>query len=86
MTEAVGALADMALGLLGMERLEIRCDSRNDRSGRVAERCGFQLEGVLRRDSRDAGGGLRDTRVYARLRAGAGDFQPDSGVRTWPPA
>jgi RimJ/RimL family protein N-acetyltransferase len=51
-----------------MERIEIRTDNRNQRSGRVAARCGFQLEGVLRHDSRHVDGTLRDTRVHARLR------------------
>lgn len=69
MTEAVSALAEMAFETLSMRRIEIRADSRNARSGRVAERCGFQLEGVLRQDSRDVAGALRDTRLYARLRA-----------------
>ena len=35
----------------------------------MAERCGFTLEGVLRRDSRAPDGSVRDTRVYARVRA-----------------
>ena len=63
-TEAVGALTRFAFETLGAQRVEIRADDRNDRSGRVAERLGFRLEGVLRNESRDAYG-LRDTRVYA---------------------
>jgi ribosomal-protein-serine acetyltransferase len=68
MTEAVAAVAGWAFAALGMERIEIRTDQRNERSGRVAERCRFQLEGVLHHDSRHVDGTLRDTRVYARLR------------------
>jgi RimJ/RimL family protein N-acetyltransferase len=67
-TEAVRALARMAFDALRAERVEIRMDDRNVASRRVAERAGFTLEGVLRRDCRTAGGGLRDTRVYARVR------------------
>ena len=63
-TEAVGALAHFAFDRLGAQRVEIRCDDRNDRSWRVAERLGFRLEGTLRNECRDAYG-LRDTRVYA---------------------
>lgn len=68
MTEAVSAVVAMLFDVLSMQRVEIRTDSRNARSGRVAERCGFRLEGVLRHDSRHVDGTLRDTRVYARLR------------------
>ncbi len=66
-SEAVGALADMAFAQLRAQRVEIRCDDRNERSWRVAERCGFALEGVLRKDTRDVDGQPRDTRVYARV-------------------
>jgi RimJ/RimL family protein N-acetyltransferase len=67
-TEAVRAIAAMAFEVLHAERLVIRCDDQNERSWRVAERCGFVLEGLHRRDSRTPGGELRDTRLYARLR------------------
>jgi RimJ/RimL family protein N-acetyltransferase len=42
-------------------------DSRNVRSGRVAERAGFTFEGVLRQDTLDPSGQARDTRVYSRV-------------------
>jgi RimJ/RimL family protein N-acetyltransferase len=67
-TEAVGAVTEMAFGVLGARRVEIRCDDRNMRSWRVAERLGFALEGVLRHQDRSPDGSLRDTRVYARVR------------------
>ena len=65
-TEAVGALVGLAFDL-GAARVEIRCDDRNARSFRVAERCGFSLEGVLKNEARAPDGTLRDTRVYARV-------------------
>jgi len=68
-SEMVHALRAMAFETLNAERVEIRCDNANERSWRVAERCGFTLEGVLRRDSRAPDGSVRDTRVYARVRA-----------------
>lgn len=68
MREAVSALAEMAERELEAARLEIRCDTRNLRSARVAEACGFRLEGILRNESRDPQGQLRDTRLYARVR------------------
>ena len=67
--EAVRAIARMAFDVLGAARLEILCNDRNVRSWRVAERCGFTLEGVLRSHAREVDGTLRDTRVYARLPA-----------------
>ena len=66
MREGVQALCEMAERELGAARLEIRCDARNLRSARVAEVCGFELEGVLRNEARDPQGRLRDTRIYAR--------------------
>ena len=67
MGEAVEAVFALARDACSIQRMEIRCDDRNVRSWRVAERCGFQLEGVLRRESLATDGALRDTRVYARL-------------------
>lgn len=67
--EAVEALQAYAFAELGVVRVEIVTDAENLRSRRVAERCGFRLEGVLRHEGRDPRGGLRDTCIYARLRA-----------------
>jgi RimJ/RimL family protein N-acetyltransferase len=67
-SEAVRALARFAFDALGAQRVEVRMSSDNRRSRAVAERCGFTLEGVLRRDSRDVRGQPRDTAVYARVR------------------
>ncbi|RYD34327.1 MAG: N-acetyltransferase [Verrucomicrobiaceae bacterium] len=66
-TEAVQALADHALVRLGANRVFLTTDELNTRSWRVAERAGFTLEGILRNDRLNAAGGLRDTRVYARV-------------------
>lgn len=67
MREGVRALSEMAERELGAVRLEIRCDERNVRSARVAEGCGYGLEGVLRNEARDPQGQLRNTRLYARV-------------------
>lgn len=63
--EMVQATIDIARQSLGVVRIEARCDERNTRSWRVAERLGFALEGIARQDSRDAAGKLCDTRIYA---------------------
>lgn len=63
--EAVGAVMNVARECLGVVRIEARCDTRNERSWRLAERLGFTCEGIARRDDRDAAGELCDTRVYA---------------------
>ena len=64
-TEAVNALIAFSQQQLGAKRLEICSDPRNGKSRRVAERCGFTLEGILRRNMRDPFGGLRDSCMYA---------------------
>jgi RimJ/RimL family protein N-acetyltransferase len=47
-TEAVRGIGAFAFEHLGARRVEIRCDSLNRRSVRVAERAGYRLEGELR--------------------------------------
>ena len=67
-TEAVNAITEFAIKHFGAKRVELRMDDRNERSWRVAERCGFQLEGILRNERRRiADGSLGDTRVYAKV-------------------
>jgi len=67
MNEALEAVKRFAIEHLKARRIEIRCDDRNVRSYRVAERAGFALEGVLRSDARCTKDPtrVRDTRVYA---------------------
>ena len=64
-SEAVNALTRFAFRMLKAERVEIHCSHRNERSQRVAERCGFSLEGRLRNHVREPTGELRDTLVYS---------------------
>ena len=66
-TEAVRGISDFAFGVLGARRVEIRCDSRNLPSARVAERAGFRLEGELRNNEVDTNGDVRNTLVYAMI-------------------
>ncbi len=66
-SEAVSGLAEMAFSQLQARRIEIRMDENNLRSRAVAERCGFELEAVLKNDSLTPAGELRSTCVYVRL-------------------
>jgi RimJ/RimL family protein N-acetyltransferase len=68
-TEWVERLARLAFEQLLARRVEIRCDARNQRSVRVAERAGFTLDGVLRQDSLTPAGESRDTRVHSIVSA-----------------
>lgn len=52
---------------IGFFRIEIRCNGANKRSGAVAERCGYVLEGRLRKHLIE-NGQRRDTLIYAKLR------------------
>jgi RimJ/RimL family protein N-acetyltransferase len=67
-TEAVEAITNYAVQELHANRIEIRCDGRNSRSARVAERQGFTLEGILRNDMCDVDGSLRNTMVFSKVR------------------
>jgi RimJ/RimL family protein N-acetyltransferase len=63
---AVRLLTAWGFGTLGLKRLELRIDTGNEPSARVAERAGYRLDGVLRslafKDGRRT-----DTGVWSRL-------------------
>ena len=64
-TEAVLGITEFAFDTLGARRVEIRCDSRNLASARVAERAGCELEGKLHNNEVGANGRPPDTLIYA---------------------
>ena len=66
-TEAALGLVELARTHLRARRLEISCDARNAASRRVAEKCGFELEGILRQSRRDTSGELADACIFARV-------------------
>jgi RimJ/RimL family protein N-acetyltransferase len=68
-TEGVRALVACAFDRLGAQRVELVADEQNMSSRRVAERCGFELEGILRNVQRGQDGRLRNACIYARLPA-----------------
>ena len=53
------AVAGFAFIHLRANRVEIRCDTRNLASARVASRAGFALEATLHHDCRDTAGTAR---------------------------
>jgi aminoglycoside 6'-N-acetyltransferase len=66
-TEAVRAALRFAFEGLGAHRLRLECDDTNQRSQRVAERCGFILEGHIRENKRNPDGSLSGTLHYGLL-------------------
>jgi RimJ/RimL family protein N-acetyltransferase len=66
-TAAVGAVTRWAFGALGIERIELPHGVGNDASCRVALRCGYPAEGVLRGAWRDGDGRRHDEHLHARL-------------------
>jgi RimJ/RimL family protein N-acetyltransferase len=70
-TEAVNAVSQVAFEHLAVARLELITDEANLRSRRVAERCDFALEGILRNERRAPDGTLRNTCIYAKYPAAA---------------
>ena len=67
-TEAVRGLTEFAARELNADRVEIRCDDRNERSAAVAKRAGFTLEGVLRNWKREEDGTLVNEMVFSKIR------------------
>jgi ribosomal-protein-serine acetyltransferase len=72
-TRACRVLIDYAFDELGMNRVEIRCSTKNIRSAAVPERLGFTKEGVLRQ-AEPLKDGLHDFNIYGLL---AQDPRPD---------
>jgi ribosomal-protein-alanine N-acetyltransferase len=66
-SQAVGLLSDYLFGALHINRLEIRMDSNNLASERIAIKCGFEKEGTSRGASYVRGKHV-DMHVYAMLR------------------
>jgi len=71
-TEAVSALLAFGFEALGLHRAELRCGVDNARSIRVAEKLGFEREGLMRQVLRTSSKWY-DAYLYAML---AGDTRP----------
>jgi RimJ/RimL family protein N-acetyltransferase len=68
MSEAVAAMLGFCFEALRMRRVEARTDTDNERSCRLCERIGMQLEGTLRQARIEPDGRLKDVRIYAGIR------------------
>jgi RimJ/RimL family protein N-acetyltransferase len=67
--EAVTAMTAYAFQQLRAVRVELVTDEANLASRKVADRCQFKLEGILRHERRATDGTLVNTCIYARLPA-----------------
>lgn len=67
MSAAVGAVVRYGFDELALRRIEIRTDVLNRPSRAIAERLGFQLEGVLRQSYRVSDEHYSDDAVYSML-------------------
>ncbi|MGV3465130.1 MAG: GNAT family N-acetyltransferase [Heyndrickxia sp.] len=74
MSEAVDGVTQFAFKYLQANRIEIRCDTRNSASRRVAERCGYHLEAILINNFVDPAGDLGDDCIYTKVRLKNGSF------------
>ncbi|HEX9037496.1 MAG TPA: GNAT family N-acetyltransferase [Ktedonobacterales bacterium] len=68
MTEAVRLITDFAFDHLWANRVEIRCDARNDASAGVPRRLGFTQEAHLRWTQTFVDDTVRDMLVFALIR------------------
>jgi RimJ/RimL family protein N-acetyltransferase len=67
-TEASQAALAFIFNHLGAARARLECDNTNERSYRVAERCGMRREGHLRENKRNPDGSLSGTLLYGMTR------------------
>lgn len=67
MTEAVQRITRYALEEIGAQRIQIRCDVRNERSAAVARRAGYELEARMHNIERDVHSRLCDMFMFVRF-------------------
>ena len=67
--EAVSMAIAFGFDHLKAKRIWASCDAKNERSIRLLERCGLKHEATMINECRDHHGFLRDTLLYAAVRA-----------------
>jgi aminoglycoside 6'-N-acetyltransferase len=77
-SEAVRTVLHSLFKTLGAHRVGLWCSDVNERSRRVAERCGFQREGHIREDKRFPDGTVAGSLCYGMLRL---DFEAAEEAR-----
>ena len=83
-TEAAAALTRVGFELHALERMEIRCDPRNEPSASVPRKLGYTHEATLRANARHVDGSMRDTMVWSLLRREyAGSPSAAAQLRAW---
>lgn len=68
MSEAIRRACVHAFSDLGMNKLFMRISPANPASRRVAEKCGFEKEGLIRADFRNSDGQLTDVEYWGRIK------------------
>ena len=66
--EAKLLMFNYAFDVLGVERITLKTDARNERSRRNIERAGGTFDGILRRHMPASDGGFRDSAMFSLLR------------------
>lgn len=66
-SEAARAVLGFLFDETGARRVRLECDETNARSARVAERCGFKLEGHIRENHLRPDGSVTGTLLYGML-------------------
>lgn len=74
MTEAVNGVTNFAFKHLNANRIEIRCDTKNTASRRVAERCGYHLEAIFIKNYINPSGELANDCIYTKVRLEDGSY------------
>lgn len=70
MSEAIGIVERELFSSWGLNRIQIKCDVNNIASRRVAEKCGFILEGTLREDDfSNFHNAFRNTHILSKLKS-----------------
>jgi ribosomal-protein-alanine N-acetyltransferase len=67
-TEAMRAALGFIFEHLKAHRVRLECDDTNERSRRVAERCGMVMEGHIRENKKNADGTLSGTLYFGLLK------------------
>lgn len=76
MTEVLSKIISLCFVELGMNKLFVRVITSNDKSYKVAEKCGFIREGIIRKDYRASDGELVDLYYYGLTREDFEKFIP----------